>query len=220
VPLFLQQVRGYGAFDTGLILLPQAIAAAVCMPIGGQLFDRIGARPLVLGGSALLAIASYRLTMASNTTVGTDLIVPLALYGAGMGLMMMPMNTQVINAAPRRLVSRVTSLIGALQQVITSLTIAAMSTILTSRPSYQEASAGLARLATRAGQAPAHLPPAIGRLFSLSFAATFAVMAAAAILGAALGALLRRRTAAQEADGADQMVAEAPVELEWELLAG
>jgi EmrB/QacA subfamily drug resistance transporter len=220
VPLFLQQVRGYGAFDTGLILLPQAIAAAVFMPIGGMLFDRIGARPLVMGGSALLAIAAYILASVSNTTMGTDLIVPLALYGAGMGLMMMPMNTHLINAAPRRLVSRVTSLIGALQQVITSLTIAGMSTILTSRPSYHEASAGLVALAARAGQAPAHLPPAISRLFSASFDATFAVMAGVAIVGAALGLLLRRRTAAQEAEAATSLAAEEPEELEWELLAG
>ncbi|HWE60396.1 MAG TPA: DHA2 family efflux MFS transporter permease subunit, partial [Chloroflexota bacterium] len=220
VPLFLQQVRGYGAFDTGLILLPQAIAAAVFMPIGGMLFDRIGARPLVIGGSVLLAIAAFILARVSISTEGTTLILPLALYGAGMGLMMMPMNTHLINAAPRRLVSRVTSLIGALQQVITSLTIAGMSTILTSRPSYHEASAGLAGLAAHAGHAPVHLPPAIGRLFSASFDDTFTVMAVVAIVGAALGLVLRRRTAAQEAETATIMAAEGPVDLEWELLAG
>ena len=61
VPLFLQQVRGFGAFDTGLAILPQALAAAVFMPIGGILFDRIGARPLVLGGLGCVAAAMYLL---------------------------------------------------------------------------------------------------------------------------------------------------------------
>ncbi len=39
VPLFLQTVRGYGALDTGLIILPQALASGVMMPIGGRLYD-------------------------------------------------------------------------------------------------------------------------------------------------------------------------------------
>src|SRR5579883_1378278 len=48
VPLFMQQARGYGAFETGLSVLPYAVAAAIFMPISGALFDRIGARPLVI----------------------------------------------------------------------------------------------------------------------------------------------------------------------------
>jgi MFS family permease len=225
VPLFVQQVRGYGAFDTGLILLPQAITAAVFMPIGGILFDRIGARPLVMGGSALLAGAAFMLTSMSSTTEGTDLILPLALYGAGMGLMMMPINTHLINAAPRRLVSRVTSLISALQQVITSLTIAALSTILTSRPSYHEATAGIAALATHAAKAghavsgAAKLPPAISTLFSHSFDDTFVVIAVMAIVGAAMGMVLRRHTMAQEVAAAAVAEAEDAPELEWALPA-
>jgi EmrB/QacA subfamily drug resistance transporter len=133
IPLFLQQVRGYGAFATGLILVPQALAAAVFMPLGGRLFDCLGARPLVVAGLALIAAATVVLARVNATTQGTDLILPLALRGAGMGLMLMTLNTHLINAAPRRLVGRVTSLTGALQQVVTSLSIATLATILTAR---------------------------------------------------------------------------------------
>src|SRR5438874_1252686 len=59
VPLFLQQVRGYGAFDTGLFTLPQAIAAAVFMPIGGRLFDRIGARAPAFIGLVLITVSTW-----------------------------------------------------------------------------------------------------------------------------------------------------------------
>jgi len=100
VPLFLQQVRGFGAFDTGLALLPQAIAAAVFMPIGGLLFDRIGARPLVVVGLGLVGGATYLLAQVGVLTQANDLIPALALAGAGMGLMVMPLNTHIINAAP------------------------------------------------------------------------------------------------------------------------
>lgn len=133
IPLFLQQVRGYGALDSGLILLPQAIASAVLMPFGGMIFDRIGARWLVVVGLGLVSGALYFLSQVSATTVGTDLILPLAMSGAGMSLMFMPLTTHLMNKAPRKLVSRVTSLSNALQQVVSSLGVATLVTYLTAR---------------------------------------------------------------------------------------
>lgn len=201
VPLFLQEARGYGAFDTGLILLPQAIAAGVFMPIGGTLFDRIGARPLVIGGSILIAIAGYLLAGVSATTRGTDLIAPLVLMGAGMGLMMMPLNTQVINASPRRLVSRVTALTNALQQVVSSLTIALLATILTSRATTHLTVAKQA-LALKhphgAGQASApgaaaQIHALVDQALVLAFDDTFRTLIFGAVIAAIMGLLLRRQ---------------------------
>jgi hypothetical protein len=54
IPLFLQQVCGYGAFDTGPYLLPQVIAEGHAQPRGGLLFDRLSARPPVLACLALI----------------------------------------------------------------------------------------------------------------------------------------------------------------------
>jgi hypothetical protein len=53
--------------------------------------------------------------------------------GAGMGLMMMSLNTHMLNSAPRELTSRVTSLSQALQNVVSSLAIATFAIILQSR---------------------------------------------------------------------------------------
>ncbi len=206
VPLFLQQVRGFGAFDTGLAILPQAIAAAVFMPLGGVLFDRIGARPLVVLGLVLVAVATGLLGQVNVHTQVTDLIAPLVLAGAGMGLMMMTLNTHLINAAPRALVSRVTSLTNALQQVVNGLTIAALATILTSRITAHIASATVAARAARP-PAAAPTPAALARIqhalvtkaMALGFDDTFHVMIVAAVAGAVLGLLLRRNYAAQAA---------------------
>ncbi|MDB5074591.1 MAG: family efflux transporter permease subunit [Chloroflexi bacterium] len=203
IPLFLQQVRGFGAFDTGLSLLPQAIAAGATMPIGGALFDKIGARPLVVVGGALMAIATFLLTQVSPSTQGTDLILPLVMYGIGMGLMLMPLNTHLINAAPRDLVSRVTSLTNALQQVISGLTIAGLTTILTSQASYHAARTLMAKAtngaSSGAATATGSLPQPLAKLFSTAFSNTFKVMVAMAIIGALMGLVLRRNHAAQAA---------------------
>jgi EmrB/QacA subfamily drug resistance transporter len=189
VPQFLQQARGYGAFETGLILLPQAIASGVVMPLGGVLFDRIGARWLVVVGLGLVSGAIYQLSHVSMTTVGKDLIIPLIMSGAGMGLMMMPLTTHLINKAPRKLVSRVTSLSNAMQQVVNSLSIAALVTILTSRVLTR-----LTDVKTQVSKQGMSIPIKHAFLNAgvKAFDDTFGIMVFVAIAGAVLGLLLRR----------------------------
>ncbi|GAC1429882.1 MAG: hypothetical protein NVSMB65_03400 [Chloroflexota bacterium] len=176
------------------------------MPIGGLLFDRIGARPLVIGGLGFVAVATYLLSQISVHTQASDLILPLALAGAGMGLMIMPINTHIINAAPRALVSRVTSLTNALQQVVNGLTIAALATILTSRATSHIATAtAAAAAAPHRGPMPA--PAVLAQMqhalvagaLTLGFDDTFHLMVFVAVLGALLGLALRRNHEAQAA---------------------
>lgn len=133
VPLFLQMGKGYDAFETGLIMLPQAIAAGLFMPIGGKLFDKIGARPLVMFGMTLVLISTFLLSRITIDDSVWSMVLPLALLGAGMGMSMMPLNTHLIQAAPQNLVSRVTSLNNAAQQVMMSFAVAGLTTILSSR---------------------------------------------------------------------------------------
>jgi EmrB/QacA subfamily drug resistance transporter len=133
IPLFFQQIRGYGPFDAGLFMLPQALGMMIFMPIGGRLFDRIGARIPVISGLVMVVISTWFLSQVSVTTTGEDLRIPLFMRGMGMGLMMMSLNTHLLNSAPRNLISRVTSLTSALQNVVSSLAIASLSTVLVNR---------------------------------------------------------------------------------------
>ncbi|MFC5651813.1 DHA2 family efflux MFS transporter permease subunit [Paenibacillus solisilvae] len=191
MPQFLQQVRGYGAFDTGLILIPQAVASGLMMPVAGFLYDRIGVRWLVVAGLSLVSGAILQYSYMDGTTVGSDLTIPLIMAGMGMGLMMMPLNTHLMSKAPRSLVSRVTSITNGLQMVINSLAVAALVTILTSR------------VKTHAGE----LQQAAGDASKMSesdtqqmlvtagihgFDDTFHIMIFIALFGALLGLLLRR----------------------------
>ncbi|NOU81981.1 DHA2 family efflux MFS transporter permease subunit [Paenibacillus sp. LMG 31459] len=133
VPLYLQQIRNYTPLETGLILLPQALASGIGMPVGGRLFDKIGARPLLFVG---LSVISTALFLLSGVTVDTSLPVImgcLAMMGLGMGLSMMPVNTHVLNSAPREWVGRVTPLTAAAQQVVVSFAVAGMTGYLTSQ---------------------------------------------------------------------------------------
>jgi EmrB/QacA subfamily drug resistance transporter len=182
VPLFLQQAKGYSAFDTGLIMLPQALAAGLFMPIGGKLFDRLGARPLVVIGMLITTGAAYLLSGINAEDGVIMMMIPLALLGAGMGISMMPLNTHLIQAAPQNLVGRVTSLTNAAQQVMTSFAVAGLSTIVMSR---------MKTYSTDAANTPI-------QVWSFSFGDTFLVLTGVAILGAVIALLLRKPKSAVE----------------------
>ncbi|MFX3634916.1 MAG: MDR family MFS transporter [Candidatus Pristimantibacillus sp.] len=174
-PVFLQTVKGYTALETGLILLPQALAAGLFMPISGKLFDKIGARPLVIAGLGLVTIGAFLLSnISANAGIGSYM-VPLILLGAGMGLSMMPLNTHIIQSAPIELVSRVTSLTSAAQQVMTSFAVAGLATILARRAEHY----------VTAGVNPADIA-------SSSYGDVFLVLTCIGVVGTLVGFLLTK----------------------------
>ncbi|WP_138752544.1 MDR family MFS transporter [Paenibacillus sinopodophylli] len=142
VPLYLQGVMHYTALETGWILMPYALCAAIGMPISGRLFDKIGARPLAFAGLTVVSISLYILSGISLDTSLWVIIVCISIMGLGMGFSMMPLNTHVLNSAPRRLVSRVTPLTTAAQQVVVSFAVAGLTGYLTSQITLHAASAG------------------------------------------------------------------------------
>lgn len=137
LPLFLQNLRGLGAMETGLLLIPQALTVALIMPISGRLFDRFGPRVLLVPGMALLAYATYRFHTLSLDTSNGEIIADLMIRGVGMGMAMMPATTAAMNAVPRSLIPRATALTNALQRISGSFGTAIMATILTARQTYQ-----------------------------------------------------------------------------------
>ncbi|TMV46280.1 multidrug efflux MFS transporter [Paenibacillus mesophilus] len=199
LPQFLQQARGYGAFDTGLTLFPQALASAAMMPLGGYLFDKIGVRWLVVAGLSLVSGAIYQYSHVDLTTEGRDLLIPLLMAGGGMGLMMMPLNSHLISKAPRDLVSRVTSLTSAMQQVVNSFAVATLVTILSSRMATLIADNHV-QAAT-----PADMQKAMLALAPDAFGYTFGIMLVIAIIGIFLGLFLRRGSVQTQSVGGKEV---------------
>lgn len=182
VPLFLQQAKGYSAFDTGLLMLPQALASAILMPVGGKLSDRFGARPLVIVGILITIGAALLLSNISPDDGASAIVIPLAMLGAGMGLFMMPLNTHLIQSAPQNLVGRVTSLTNATQQVMMSFAVAGLTTLLTTH------------MQDLLKKNPVDMKDPVQALpvYADSFGFTFGILVYVAIVGGLLGFMLTR----------------------------
>ncbi|MFC5469357.1 DHA2 family efflux MFS transporter permease subunit [Cohnella suwonensis] len=197
VPLFLQQAHGYSPLKTGLIMLPQALASGLFMPIGGKLSDKFGARPLVIAGMALTTVSALLLSNITATSGDIAVMLPLALLGAGMGLFMMPLNNHLIQSAPQNLVGRVTSLTNAAQQVMMSFAIAILTTLSATKLNdlkEEMAATGVQKSAPE--------------LFASSFGYTFLILVGIAIVGGVLGLMLNKPKKEEGQEGAG---AEVPV---------
>ena len=84
--LYLQQTRGYSAFDAGLCTLPLAAAMMVCAPLSGRLVGRYGARPPLLIAGVGFLLSTLMLTQLSASTPLGLLLVAYGLFGVGLGM--------------------------------------------------------------------------------------------------------------------------------------
>lgn len=128
-PLYLQELRGMSALQSGLILLPQGLAIAFAGPVAGRLYDRVGARPLVLFGLVLLAVNTWQLTHLTLTTSLSSLGWLLVTRGIALGFVRQPTQLVALSAAPDRLQTNATSLLTVVLSTFQSLGVALLSTV-------------------------------------------------------------------------------------------
>lgn len=137
LPIFLENLQGLGAMQTGLLWIPQSLLVAMIMPISGKIFDRFGPTVVLVPGIAIVIYATYLFSHLSLQTSTFGVIGLLCLRGLGMGLAMMPATTCAMNATPLKLIPRATALTSALQRIAGSFGAAVMATVLTARQNFQ-----------------------------------------------------------------------------------
>ena len=130
LPLYLQEVHGYSPLETGLLLLPQAITAAVAMPLGGYLTDRIGPRPVVATGMVMLAGGGFLLAQIHPTSSNWLVVSALLLRGFAMGFSMMPSMAAAMARVPHHLSGSASSISNSLQRIGSSVGITVLVTVL------------------------------------------------------------------------------------------
>ncbi|HET7026231.1 MAG TPA: DHA2 family efflux MFS transporter permease subunit [Candidatus Limnocylindrales bacterium] len=130
VPLELEAIRGLSPLEVGIILTPAALASAIAGPLGGQLADRIGARPPVLAGLVCIAAATLLL---SQTRVDTPVLAVLGmvtLQGFGNSMALPPNTLAGLNVLPQALLARGSALRSTVRQVSGSFGLAALTAVV------------------------------------------------------------------------------------------
>ncbi|MCV7432448.1 multidrug efflux MFS transporter [Mycolicibacterium bacteremicum] len=117
IPLYVQDVLGQSALIAGLTSLPGGLLMGVAGPLVGRVYDRHGARRLVVPGSVMLFLALCGFAMLSASTPIWELVVLQTIMMVGLAMMFTPLMTDALGVLPDRLYSHGSAIMTTLQQV-------------------------------------------------------------------------------------------------------
>ncbi|HDC9496925.1 TPA: DHA2 family efflux MFS transporter permease subunit [Staphylococcus aureus] len=133
LPIYLQNLRGFSALDSGLLLLPGSLIMGLLGPFAGKLLDTIGLKPLAIFGIAVMTYATWELTKLNMDTPYMTIMGIYVLRSFGMAFIMMPMVTAAINALPGRLASHGNVFLNTMRQLAGSIGTAILVTVMTTQ---------------------------------------------------------------------------------------
>ncbi|HBG3148652.1 TPA: DHA2 family efflux MFS transporter permease subunit [Staphylococcus aureus] len=133
LPIYLQNLRGFSALDSGLLLLPGSLIMGLLGPFAGKLLDTIGLKPLAIFGIAVMTYATWELTKLNMDTPYMTIMGIYVLRSFGMAFIMMPMVTAAINALPGRLASHGNAFSNTMRQLAGSIGTAILVTVMTTQ---------------------------------------------------------------------------------------
>src|SRR5690349_10034917 len=131
LPIFLQSLHGLTANQTGLVILPGAIASAVTMAFVGRNANRLDARITVAVGAVLFFIAMFMLSRMTLVSGPEETFWPLILRGVGLGLIFVPLTGATMAELKVQELPQGTGMFNLTRQLGGSLGIAIMATLLT-----------------------------------------------------------------------------------------
>jgi MFS family permease len=131
LPLWIENVLGLTAFDTGLILLPLAVGSFAASGFGAQVGATRGALFVVRLGIGLEIAGVLGLGLAvSAHTAPWELVIPLFVYGAGVGLATAQLTGVVLADVPVSQSGQGSGTQSTARQIGSALGIAILGTIL------------------------------------------------------------------------------------------
>jgi len=212
--LFVQNVWGYSPLKSGVAYLPMVALMILGSGLASQLVPRIGARPLIIAGSALAAGGMFWIAQLNehSSYVG-GFLFPTMVTALGMGLIFVPMSLVSLAKVPNKDTGVASSLFNVGQQVGGSIGLAILGTIAWSAVASSARSAAAA-----AAHAPAaHLSKAqelaaktaiSNHALAYGFSRGFLVSAGIMLLALVIGVVMIRVTR-QDLAGIDPMAAPA-----------
>jgi EmrB/QacA subfamily drug resistance transporter len=130
LPLYYQLVRHQSPLQVGLLLAPQAVGAALAMPLAGFLTDKIGARLVVSTGLVVGLLGTLAFTQLGADTSYLYLSTALLVVGFGIGSTIMPSMAAAFQTLSREETPRATSAINTIQRIAGAIGTALLAIVL------------------------------------------------------------------------------------------
>jgi DHA2 family lincomycin resistance protein-like MFS transporter len=130
-PIYTQQVLGISPLVTGLMLLPGGLLMGLLGPVTGNLYDKLGARKIIIPAAIVVSgTCWYMTTFDHHTTMWQVLASNIVLFGA-LGFMFPPLFTDSMSSVEPQLYPHASAIVGSFQQVAGAAGTALFVTTLT-----------------------------------------------------------------------------------------
>jgi predicted MFS family arabinose efflux permease len=186
--LFVQNVWGYSPLKTGVAYLPMIGMIMLASGVASQLVTRIGARPLMLAGSAIATGGMFWLSRINeHSHYASGLLGPMMITALGMGLIFVPLSLVALAKVGDNDAGVASSLLNVGQQVGGSIGLAilgtvAWSAVATSIHAQVVAAAGHATGHLSSAQQAAAVKAITDHAYSVGFSKGYLVSAGIALL--------------------------------------
>jgi DHA2 family multidrug resistance protein len=131
LPLFMQDMLGYTAIDSGLTLLPRAAVMFVVNPIVGKLYNKVSVRVLVGLGVVCVSLGSFAMANFTLQTSTAAIVLSTLIQGVGFSCLFFPLAAAALSRIPRHRLADAAGLNSLFRQLGGSIGLAIFATLLT-----------------------------------------------------------------------------------------
>jgi DHA2 family multidrug resistance protein len=130
LPVFMQELLGFTAMQSGLSLMPRTLVMMAATPIVGRLYGKVSPRLLIAFGISLVAAGAIWISRITLQTTAEGITHPIMLQGIGFAFLFVPLTTAALSEIPRAKLTDATGLNSLLRQVGSSMGLAVFTTLL------------------------------------------------------------------------------------------
>jgi DHA2 family multidrug resistance protein len=139
LPIYVQSLMGYSAYDAGLVLGPGGLATLMVMPVVGNLVQRVNPKKILACGILVVAYTCWSMSRFNLQADFWTFVVPRITLGFGMGFSFIPLTTLTLSHIPREKMGQATSVYNLLRNMGGSVGIAFVTTVLARRTQFHHA---------------------------------------------------------------------------------
>lgn len=130
LPIFMQELLGFSAVQSGTALMPRVLIMMVAVPVVGRVYNLVSPRVFIALGVLLFSVSSWELSHLTLDSSTHDIVIPLLIQGAGFACLFVPLTTVALSNIPRHKLADATGLSSLIRQIGGAIGLAIFATLI------------------------------------------------------------------------------------------
>lgn len=130
MPMYIQNIRGFTALQSGLILLPGGLMMGIMAPVTGRMYDKVGGKILAIIGMSLITAGSILISLLPANASQLHITLAFLTIMTGNGFIMTPMTTHAMNTLSLMLIPHGSAMNSTMRQICAAIGTAVLVSIM------------------------------------------------------------------------------------------